>query len=66
MERPPIHLGAGAATPGGWFTGEIPTLTDGLEGPEPPVADKASDKSPDFRITCGNAGLGPPEDDQQG
>ena len=51
-------IGIFTANPDGSFTGDIDalavTLRDGLS----PRADKPSDKSPDFRITCGKANLG--------
>lgn len=43
----------------GSYTGDIDTLALKLKKVQiRPVADKPSDKSPDFRITCGKADLG--------
>ena len=52
-------IGAFTANADGSFTGEIHTLAINLKKVQiRPVADKPSDKSPDFRITAGAANLG--------
>lgn len=52
-------IGIFTANADGSFTGDIDTLALKLKKVQiRPVAEKASDKSPDYRITCGKADLG--------
>lgn len=52
-------IGIFTANADGSFTGDIDTLALTLKKVQiRPVAEKASDKSPDYRITCGKANLG--------
>ena len=52
-------IGIFTANADGSFTGDIDTLALKLKKVQiRPVADKPSDKAPDFRITCGKADLG--------
>ncbi|MGH1557418.1 DUF736 domain-containing protein [Caulobacter segnis] len=52
-------IGIFTANADGSFTGDIDTLALKLKKVQiRPVADKASDNHPDYRITCGKANLG--------
>jgi uncharacterized protein (DUF736 family) len=52
-------IGTFTASADGSFTGDIDTLALKLKKVQiRPVTDKPSDKSPDYRITCGRANLG--------
>ncbi|WP_299006418.1 DUF736 domain-containing protein [uncultured Caulobacter sp.] len=52
-------IGTFAANADGSFTGAIYTLAINLKKVQfRPVAEKSSDKAPDFRVTAGNADLG--------
>jgi uncharacterized protein (DUF736 family) len=52
-------IGAFTANADGSYTGQIQTLALNLKKVQiRPVDNKPSDKSPDFRITCGSANLG--------